>query len=74
MPDVARQLHPFEFRVFENVAGLKSLVQGDVDVFIDRRGNEKPAMIAIVGRQVGTATAQCDAQRAADDDHRIASW
>jgi len=42
---------------------LKGFVQGYVDIFVDCRGDEKPAMVTVVGGEVGAATTQCDAQR-----------
>jgi hypothetical protein len=67
MSDVADPLDPFQ-------AGLKGLVQSDVDILVDCRGDEKPAMVPVVGGEIGAAPAQCDAQRTADDDHREAPW
>ena len=42
----------------------------DVDVLVDRRRDQEAAVLAVVGRQVGAAAAERDAQRTARDDHR----
>src|SRR5690242_19275475 len=70
MLDVANPLDAFELRVFDKVTRLKSLVQCDVHKFVDCRCDEKPTVIPVVRGEVRTATAQGDAQRTADDDHR----
>src|ERR1700686_4042148 len=49
-------------------------MQGDVDVLVDGRGDNETGVLAVVRRQVGAATAQRDAQRAASDDHGAFSW
>ena len=43
---------------------------GNVDVFVDGRGDEEAAVFAVVGREVGAAAAEGDAQRGTGDDHR----
>ena len=57
MSDFARPLDPFQFGIFYNVTGLKGLVQSNVDVLVDCCGYQKPAVVPIVGRKVGAATA-----------------
>jgi hypothetical protein len=51
----------FEMRVLQKVAVDEAPVDRDVDVFVDRRGNEKTAVIVIVRRKVRPAAAQRDA-------------
>ena len=63
MLDVVGSLDSFELGIFDDIAGLKGFVQGYVDIFVDCRGDEKPAMVTVVGGEVGAATTQCDAQR-----------
>ena len=67
--DLVHGLHHLDRRILDEVFGLEGLVQRDVDVLIDRGGNDEAAVFAVVGRQVGAAAAQGDAQRAAGDDH-----
>jgi hypothetical protein len=66
MSDIAGPVHPFQFGVFDDVTGLKGFVQCDVDIFVDYRGDEKSAVVPVIGGEVGAATPQCDAQRIAD--------
>jgi hypothetical protein len=37
-------------------------VERDVDVFIDRSGNEKSTMLAVVAGEVGASAAKTDSQ------------
>src|SRR4029077_13506011 len=74
MSDVAGSLDPLKLGIFDDVTRLKGIVQGDVDIFVDCRGDEKPAMVPVVGGEVGAATAQGDAQRTANNDHPQAPW
>ena len=58
--------------VLHPVAALEDRVGQHVDVLVDRPGDEEAAVLAVVGRQVGAAAAERDAQRGAaeDDAHR----
>ena len=57
------------FEYFTMRSSTKGLVQGDVDVAVDRGRDQEAAELAIIGRQVGAAAAERDAERASDDDH-----
>ena len=50
------------FGVFDDQVVDEGLMHGDVDVFVDRRGDQEAAMVAIVGRQIGAAAAERDAK------------
>src|SRR6266404_7188391 len=70
MSDVAGALDPLQLGIFDDVTRLKGVVQGDVDIFVDCRRDEKTAMVSVVGGEVSAATAQGDTQWTTDDDHR----
>ena len=44
-------------------------MDADVNALVDGRRKEEAAVVAVVGRQVGAAAAEADAQGAAGDDH-----
>src|SRR5207237_7266644 len=44
------------------------IVQCNVNIFVDRGGNNEACMLAIIRGQVGSASAEGDAERAAGDD------
>ena len=52
--------HSFELGVFDDQFLNEGLMQGDVNILVDSGGNEKAGMLAIVGRQVGAASAERD--------------
>ena len=54
-----------------NQLAAQGLVQGDVDVLVDGRGDQEAGVLAVVGGEVGAAAAQGDSQRAASDDHAL---
>ena len=70
--DLARVVDLLELRVLQPVAALEDRVREHVDVLVDRPADEEAAVLAVVGRQVGAAAAERDAQRRAaeDDAHR----
>ena len=73
--DLARVVDLLELRVLEPVAALEDRVREHVDVLVDRPADEEAAVLAVVGRQVGAAAAERDAQRRAAEDHaHRASW
>ena len=45
-------------------------IDGDIDVLVDRRGDEEPPVFPVVGGQVGAAAAEGDAQGGPGDDHQ----
>ena len=62
-------LDVLDLGVLQVDAGGERLDDGDVDVFVDRRGDEEPLVLAIVRGEVGAAAAEGYAKRAANDDH-----
>jgi hypothetical protein len=68
--DVLDGLNALEFRILDDDVPLKRPVLRDVDVFVDRRGDEEAAVFTIIGRQVGATAAEGNAQRGSGDDHR----
>ena len=62
-------LDVLELRVLQEDARRERPHHRDVDVLVDRRGDEEPAVLPVVGRQVGAAAAERDAKRTAGDDH-----
>ena len=69
MLDVVGTLDVFELRVLEEDAADERPHHGDVDVLVDRRGDEEAAVLAVVRAEVGAAAAERDPQRATGDDH-----
>ena len=55
------------------VADAKTLVEfpadGDIDIFVDGRGNNGPAMFEVVGWQVAAAASEADAEGCLGNDH-----
>ena len=70
MLDLVERIHFFELGVFEQIAVDEAAMDGDVDVLVDRRRDDEPAVLAVVRRQVGAAPSQGNPQRASGDDHR----
>ena len=62
-------VHVFELRVLQVDAGRERPHDGDVDVLVDRRGDEEAGVIAIVRGQVGTAAAKRDPEGTTRNDH-----
>ena len=52
----------FEFGVFDDDLLLKGAMLRKVDVFIDGGGDEETAVRLIVGREIGAAAAERDAE------------
>ena len=70
MLDLVNALHIFELGVLDDNPGTKGFVDGDVDVAVNRRGDDKASMLPVIGREVGAATAETNSQRTPGDDHR----
>ena len=51
-----------EFRILDNDLRLKRAVLRDVNVFVDRRGDEEAPVFAVVRRKVGAAAAEGNAK------------
>ena len=66
------RLDPFHLGVLDDELIDDRLVQGDVNVLIDGASDDEPAVFAVIGRQIGSASAQRNAQGAARDDHGCA--
>ena len=61
---------PLQLRVLEDELLIEGLVQRDIHVLVDRGGEHKPAVLPIVGGQIGAPPTKGDPQRAPGDDHR----
>ncbi len=69
MLDVVQTGHPFQFGVLQNQLGHEGFVEGDIDVFVDGRGQQEAPEALVVTWQIGATAAQADAQRGSGDDH-----
>jgi hypothetical protein len=58
MPDLAYRRHFFQLRILQNEIIVKGLVQGYVDVAIDRGGYHEAAVLLVVRGQVRAAAAE----------------
>ena len=67
--DVRRAGDLLGARVADPHRRVELAADGDVDRLVDRRGEHRAAVAAIVGRQVGAAAEEADPQRRARDDH-----
>jgi hypothetical protein len=56
--DLVDGLYSLHLRVLDNQFLHESLVKGDIDVLINCGGNDKTAMVAVIGRQVSSTAAQ----------------
>src|SRR5581483_10138256 len=56
-------------RIFEKVPRQETAIDRDVDVFVDRRGDDKAPELAVVRGQIGAASADRDPQRRPRHDH-----
>src|SRR2546428_5418837 len=63
--------HAFQLRVFDDHFRPESLMQRDVDVLIDRPGDEKAFVMTVVRGQIRAAPAKGYTQRRTCDNHRI---
>ena len=72
--DVLDPLDLLHLRILEEDPRHEPVMQQDVDVLVDRRGDEEAAVLLVVRRQVGPAAAEGDAERAAGHDHFEGLW
>ena len=73
MLDVLDPLHLLHLRILEQNPRHEPAVKQDVDVLVDRRGDEESAVLLVVGRQVGSPAAERDPQWASGHDHVVFS-
>src|ERR1700733_1009971 len=59
----------FELRIRDDNPGTKCFIDGDVDVAVNRGGNDEASMLSVIGWKIGAAAAETDSQRAPRDDH-----
>ena len=69
MLDILDPVHFLHLRVLEEDPRHESLMHHDINILIDRRGDEEAAVLLVVRRQVGPPAAEGDAERAAGHDH-----
>jgi len=55
--------------IFQQVSAAEGFVDADVDVLVDRRGDDESAETAVIRRQIGTSASDRDAKWGAGDDH-----
>src|SRR6185437_8306881 len=67
--DLLRLVDLLELRVLHPVALLEDRVGEHVDVLVDRPAHQEAAVVAVVGGDVGAATAEADPQRRPREDH-----
>src|ERR1700733_902899 len=60
----------FELRILDDNPGTKCFIDGDVDVAVNRGGNDEASMLPVIGWKIGAAAAETDSQRTPRDDHR----
>jgi hypothetical protein len=58
VPDLVHRRHVFQLRVLDDDLLAERLVQGDVDILVDGRGDQKTGVFAVVGRQIGAAATE----------------
>ena len=69
MLQVIDRADALQLGIFHDQIIDEGLMHRDVDVFVDRRRDQKAALLAIVGGQVGAAAAERDPKGRAHDDH-----
>ena len=62
-----------QFGILEDDLRHEGLVQRDIDVFINRRGDEKAAVLTVIGGEIGSAAADGETQGGPCNDHRFDS-
>src|SRR4051812_39367326 len=67
--DLARIRYPLLRGVANGVFLGEDLVDADIDVLVDRGGDEKSAVALVVGRKVGSSATDRDAQGRTHKDH-----
>ena len=70
MLDLLPREHALGGRIFQPDAAFKRPLQGHVDMLPQRQRQDVAPIVPVVGREVGAAAAERDAERAACDDHR----
>ena len=74
MADLGRIVDLLELRVLHPVPPLEDRVREHVDVLVDRPTDQEPAVLTVVGGDVGSASAEAHAQRrSTEDDAHAAS-
>jgi len=64
-----RVRHAFQLRILHDQIRHERVVQGDIDVFVNGRRDEKSAELFVIRRQIRAAAAERDAKRRTRDDH-----
>ena len=72
MLDLVDRVDVFELRVLEKDARRERPHRRDVDVLVDRRRDQKAAVLPVIRGKVRAAAAERDTQGTARDDHRRA--
>src|SRR5439155_10553684 len=72
MMHLVHRRHPLHLRVLDDQVLDERLVQRDVDVLVDGGRDHEPAVLVVVGGQVGATPAERDAQGTPRDDHAAA--
>jgi hypothetical protein len=67
--DLVDGLDALEAGILEDKQALKGAMQGNVNVLIDRGRDQKPGMLGIIRRQVGSAPAQGNPKGRSRDNH-----
>ncbi len=62
MLDLFDGFDPFQSGILDDEFRGETVVQCDVNVFVDGRCHQEPAILFVVRRQVGAAAAEADAQ------------
>ena len=70
--DLVDRIDVLDLGIFQIDAGLERLDHADIDVFVDRRRDQKSLMLAVIGGEIGAAAAEADAQGRSHDDHGCA--
>ena len=63
MLQLRRVRHALQFRIFHDQIRHERFVQRDIDVFVNRRRDEKAAEFFVIRRQIRAAAAEGDAKR-----------
>jgi hypothetical protein len=72
--DLLDPLHLLHLCVLEQDLRHESSVDCQVNILIDRGRHHEAAVVAIIGRQVGSPAAERDAERTPGDDHDRLPW
>ena len=58
-----RVRHPLQFGIFDDEVGHERFMHRDVNIFVNRRGDEEAAEFFVIRRQIRPAAAEGDSQR-----------